>query len=266
MEIKKFSPAKAEIQAVILEVEGLTISGVDDEASYEAVKVGKKKLAEMRIKITKFGKEQREEAIKWQKEVLRQEKELVGMIDPEETRLKSEMERIDEEKKRKEREILLPARIKMLEKVGVKLLDAEILAMDETSFSSYFTEKKMQYLEMQENKRKQEEEANRRSEELEQAKKEAAEMAVKQEKDRAARAEQERLDNEKYEKEKAEREAEKKAAEEKAELEKTEKNRKYKAWLKSHGYTEELRQSGEMHIIRDGNTFTLYKKIDSITI
>ena len=32
--------------------------------------IGRKRLGDMRIKITKFGKSQREEAIKWQKEEL----------------------------------------------------------------------------------------------------------------------------------------------------------------------------------------------------
>lgn len=92
MEIAKFNPAKEEIQAVVMEVEGLTISGVDDVAGYEAVKAGKKKLADYRIEITKFGKKQREEAIFWQREVLRQEKELIEMIEPTETKLKNALE------------------------------------------------------------------------------------------------------------------------------------------------------------------------------
>lgn len=287
MEIQKFNPTKAEIQKAVSEVESLTITGIEDKAGYAAVKSGKNKLAAYRIEITKFGKGQREEALAWQREVLKQEKELLGMIEPTETKLKGQLETIDEEKKSQERLVLLPARIKMLEEVGVKLLDAEILQMDEISFSAYYTEKKMQYLEMQETKRKQEEEANRRTEEMEIAKKEAIEMARKEEQEKAelakaeaekkAKEELERVEREKLEaiekikKEQEEKERKAKEAEaervrkEKEEQEKAEKNRKYKTWLEKHGI-DPVNKDGIHLIQREGNTFTLYKKIDSITI
>lgn len=270
MEIQEFSPAKAEIQAAVLEVEGLTIKGIEDEAGYEAVKAGKKKLADYRIRITKFGKEQREEALAWQREVLRQEKELLAMIEPTETDLKGKLEAVDEEKKRKEREVLLPARVKMLEEVGVKLLDAEILQMDEKSFSAYFTEKKIQYLEMQENKRKQEEEANKRAEEIEKAKAETEARVKKEIEEKAEREKKEAEQKIINENARIAREAVEKEKAEKAEARRLKKNQTYKDWLKENGVNDKNIQ--DFNIVKEeqvnnvGTKFTLYKKISEITI
>ena len=274
MEIQKFNPTVAEIKAAVLEVDGLTISGVDDEAGYAAVKVGKKRLADYRIEITKFGKKQREEALAWQKEVLRQEKELLKMIEPTETNLKSKLEAIDEEKRRKEREHLLPARIKMLEKIEIKLLDAEILRMDEKEFSTYYTEKKMAYLEEKDRVAKEKEVEDKRAEELEKARKEAAENARKEAEEKAEwdkqdaidKIKQEQADKEKAEweaQEKIKFEAEQKRQREKAEQEKAEKNRKYKKWLKDK---EVDPANPNVKIERIGNTFVLWLKADEITI
>jgi len=270
MNIQEFSPAKAEIQAAVLEVEGLTINGVDDEAGYEAVKVGKKKLADYRIKISKFGKEQREEALAWQREVLRQEKELLAMIEPTETKLKGALEAIDEEKKRKEREVLLPGRKAMLAEIEEIMTDEEILAMDEKEFSEFYTGKKMTYLEAKEAARKKEEEDKKRAEELEKAKAEAAEKARQEERERANREIEEAQRKLKESELRKEREAKEKEEAEKAEQERTEKNRKYKKWLKDNGMTEE--NKGEFIVKQLGlndkgeTGFELYKKISSINI
>lgn len=290
MEIQKFNPTKAEIQKVVAEVENLTIKGINDEVGYEAVKSARKRLGDYRIKITKFGKEQRNEAIKWQREVLRQEKELLMMIEPTEIKLKNQLETIDEQKKIEERMVLLPVRVKMLEEIEMKLSDAEILRMDEKEFSAYFSEKKLEYLEKQDQIRKAEELEKKRLEELEKAKKEAAEKAKqeaekkaeqeKAEAERKAKEDLERVEREKQEaiekikreqeeKERREREEielkkqeeEEKIAKEKAEAEKIEKNKKYQDFLKKNNYSEETDK-----IERNGNTITLYRKIDQITI
>lgn len=245
--LTEFNPTKAEIQATVAEVENLTIAGVEDVAGYEAVKAGKKRLADYRIKITKYGKEQREEAIKWQREVLRQENELLAMISPTESALKAKMEAIDQEKKRAERAILLPSRKKMLEEVNVVVASDEILLdMNEAQFSIFFAEAKRQAMEEQERVKAEEERRKQFQVELEEAKKKAAEQAIINENARIAR--------EAVEKEKAEKE----------EQNRTEKNRKYKAWLKKNGYTNE----NDFYISRvvSTNTYTLYKKVDSITI
>lgn len=281
-QIEKFNPTKAEIQAAVSEVENLTIQGIDDVAGYEAVKSGKKRLADYRIEITKFGKKQREEALAWQREVLRQEKELIAIIEPTEIKLKEKLEGIDHQKKREERRVLLPSRKKMLEEIGAEWTDEEILDMDEKEFASEYGSLRMAYDAEQAEKKRKEEEEKRHAEEMEKAKEEAAKKAT-EEAERKAKEELERVEREKQaeidkikrdqeekdrkekeEKERAEKEEADRIAKEKADQEKAEKNRRYKAWLKKNGYTDETRN--DFSIARTGNTFVLFKKVDEITI
>ena len=254
MQIEKFNPTKAELQTAIEKYKNLKINGIDDEQGYLMVKEAKKELADYRIKITKFGKKQREEALEWQREVLRQEKDLLMLIEPTEIRLKSELEAIDEEKKMKERMVLLPSRQKMLEELNIVLLASEILKMDEKEFSAFFTEKKTEFQEAQDRIAQEKEAEIARSKELEQAKKEAAKKAVAEERERAIK-----------EAEKKKQEEDAKIAREKEEQEQVAKNQKYLDWLKGHNVDPD--QKNGLHLIqRNGNTFVLYKRIDEITI
>lgn len=288
MEIEKFNPTKAEIQATVLEVEGLTISGVDDVAGYEAVKTGKKRLADYRIAVTKFGKNARQGLLEAQRSIIRQEKELLEMITPTENRLKAEMEKIDEQVKRAERVALLPSRRAMLEDINVGITDDEILDMDVDKFSKFYTEKQMEFYQRQEEKKKALELEAKHKEELEAAKKEAAENAKREAEEKAERDKQiaaekaekdkqdaiDKIKRDQAEKERKEKEAleqaikdeEARLEKERKEQERAEKNKKYKNWLDENGFTEELRQKGEFHVLRDGDTFTLYKKVSEITI
>ena len=291
MEIAKFNPAKEEIQAAVMEVEGLTIAGVDDVAGYEAVKAGKKKLAEYRIKITKFGKEQRDEAIKYQKGVIAAERELLEMITPTEDELKAKIEAVDAEKARTERMILLPSRKLMLYEIGTVLTDEEILNFDEKEFSEMYTEKKMAYLEEQDRKRKDEERQKQHEEDIKRASEEATKRAT-EEAERKAKAELERVEKEKQEaiasaerekqeaidkikqeqeeaKKKRIEEEERKIAEaerierERAETQdKAEKNKKYQDWITGL----EINLAIGDKIERVGEIFIAYKKVGEITI
>jgi hypothetical protein len=250
--LTEFNPTKAEIQATVAEVENLTIAGVEDVAGYEAVKAGKKRLADYRIKITKYGKEQREEAIKWQREVLRQENELLAMISPTENALKAKMEAIDQEKKRAERAILLPSRRKMLEGLPVVLTDDQLLDMNEAQFSIFFAEAKRQAMEAEEVKKAEEERKKQFAIELEEAKKKAAEQAIINENARIAR--------EAVEKEKAE----------KREQKRLQRNHVYKNWLEQNGVTGnnttefDIRQTALIN--SEGTKYELYKKVSEIII
>ena len=51
IEIEEFNPTKAALQEAVLRCEGLKIGGTQDEAGYEAVKVARKELGDMRIEI-----------------------------------------------------------------------------------------------------------------------------------------------------------------------------------------------------------------------
>jgi len=240
MNIQQFNPAKSEIASTILEVENLSIQGVEDKAGYEMVKSGKKRLADMRIKITKFGKEQRDEAIKWQREVLRQEKELLSMIEPVENSLKEKMSLVDEEIAKQERTILIPIRRKLLEEINVELTDEEIVSYNEKDFASFFQEKKIFFLE--------EQDRNERERLKEEIQKQEIEERVK----RAVEWRERELKEEQELKEK--------------ELERMKKNETYKKWLEKNNVTSHLLSTGDIKIEQNGHSFKMYSLIDTITI
>lgn len=263
-EVEIFKPGIAELRSMAERFQGIEIKGVDDAEGYKTAKEARKELGDMRISITKTGKAAREEARRYAAKVIEQEKEYLAVITPTEDALKAKIEAIDEEKKKNERMILLPARKTMLEEIECQMTDEDILALDEKQFSDLYTAKKMAHLEEKERIRKAEEDKKRHEEELEQARKEAAEKATKEAEERMKREQEEKERKAKEEEEQKKREEEEKIANEKAEQERTEKNRKYKAWLKKNGYTEETKN--DFSIARNGNTFVLFKKIDEITI
>lgn len=251
--IEIFKPGIAELRSVAERLRGITIKGVDDVEGYAAAKDAKKELAQWRIDITKSGTKFRAEALAYQREVIRQEKEHLEIITPVEDNLKAMIQAVDEAKAREERKVLIPSRKAMLAEIEVEMTDDELLALDEKEFEGVFNTKKMQYLEAREAKRREEENEKRHQEELEKAKAEAAAKAI----------EEERL--------RVEREAQAKAAEEKrleddrkAEEKKIARNKRYKEWLEKNGRTEE--NKGDFYIEREGTKFTLYKVVDEIVI
>ena len=94
----------------------------------------------------------------------------------------------------------------------------------------------------------------------EKARREAEDKRVKEAAENAKKETEERIKVEA--KEKAEREAEEKRVAE----EKIEKNKKYTDWLKKNGVTAKAIASKEFIQAQDGATFTLYKRVDEITI
>lgn len=252
-ELDIFKPGVVELQKLADQYKDLTINGVEDKEGYEKVKAARKELGEMRILITKTGKSAREEARRYANSVIEKEKEYLGIITPTEDDLKSKIEAIDEEKKIQERQVLLPSRIKMLEEIEIKLLDAEILRMDEKEFAVYLGEQKILYIEKKEAERVALEAEKKRAEEIEIAKAKAVEEAIV--------AERERLEKENL---RIAQEALAKSEAIKAEQAQAEKNSKYKNFLKEHGYTEETKS--EFYIERSGSNVVLYKKIGEITI
>ena len=250
--VEIFKPGIAELRSLAERLRGITIKGVDDVEGYTAAKEAKKELAQWRIDITKAGKKFREEALAYQREVIRQEKEHLEIITPVEDSIKAMIEAVDEAKAREERKELLPARQALLAEIEVTMTEEEILSLDEKQFSEMYMSKKMAYLEAREAKRKEAEEAERREKETKEREEAAAAKAVEEERLRVER-----------EKKDAEEKAAREEADRKAEEARLEKNRRYKAWLKGHGVEGE---DPNFKIERVGTTFVLYKKVDEITI
>jgi len=83
----------------------------------------------------------RADAILFQKAVIKRAEELIGIISPEEKRLKQ----IEEDSKtlliREDREKLLPQRIEKFRIVGLTVGDNDVLAMDDNEFLAFYNEK-----------------------------------------------------------------------------------------------------------------------------
>lgn len=78
----------------------LTIKDMDDKAGLKAVHEGRMIVRDMRILVEKHAKKVREKAVKFQKDVIAEEKRVVGLIQPIEDHLSDEENRVEEEKAR----------------------------------------------------------------------------------------------------------------------------------------------------------------------
>lgn len=145
--IEKFNPTKAELLALAEKSKGLVIKDINDKEGYQAVHKQRMELKNTRVLITKTGKEAREKALAFQKEVIAYEKELIGIIEPIETDLQAKQDAIDLEKEKLKRVALLPERKFKLVAVSVELSDDEILEMDDVRFDTFYNQKNAEFLE-----------------------------------------------------------------------------------------------------------------------
>lgn len=215
LNIEKFSPKKAELELVANKYKNLSIEDINDVTGYKLVDEARKDLKRKRVEIEKTGKELRDEANKFAKGVIALQNELVGIISPIEEELKEKQAKIDKEKERQARLVVLPERKEKLESVRVigelimfpMLTDDEILDMDSDVFQSFYNQKKEEYLNEKENQleierqkqeaeKKRQEDEKKRLDDLEKARQEAKKQAEKEAKDRELRLKQESKDRE----------------------------------------------------------------------
>lgn len=259
MEIIQFDPTAASLQSIIAETAKISANDLSDKKQLELVKKTRIQLRDARITIEKQGKSMREDALKYQKDVITREKELIAIIEPEEQRLKDielEAERI---KERAIRQTALPIRHAQLKEIGdgIKSNDEELLEMDAEQFAEYMNGRKLAKFEIDRIARETEERKIAHERDIEEAKK----RAVEQERDRAARENADKkkraeatakkaIEDAKVEaarieqaaKDKVireEKEKQEKIREEQQMRESLEKKKKYQAWLKKIGYKEE---------------------------
>lgn len=215
LSIETFSPAKADLLAIVKETQKT------DMTSYEAVKENRIKLRDVRITITKKGKELRESALKFQKDVIAKEKELLGIVEPEEARLERTEEEMKLRKEMEARKNELPSRLEALKAIqdGVEKEDEKmLLAMDDNEFNEY----RLRRIESKLTKDRVELEEKKKAEEAAKLEKEAKEEAERKAKveaeDKARRDKLDAEDKERRAKLEAEEKAlaEKRAAEDKA--------------------------------------------------
>lgn len=127
------------INESVAQVKDLAIADADDKKGYEVVRRARLDLREIRIAIQKKGKSMREDANRYSKAVIAEEKRLVSLIEPYESKL-SEMEEAydaEQERRRAEAEAKrledLQKRVSVLLKLGFELDESDYYVDNEMS-------------------------------------------------------------------------------------------------------------------------------------
>lgn len=278
-EIEQFDPRKEELQEIVESVKDITADPKTiSKEELALVSSTRKTLMRKRTDIAKAGKAAREAANQYNKDVIAYEKELIGIIAPEEERLKKIETETKEYNIRQVRMEKLPEMKERLVAIDPRIveefpdLDDHLLGLDPNDFEAFVNDMRATKLEndrlaLEEEKQKEEERLAAERQELEAEKqkiqhekevKEAADNARAEAEAEAKKKEEERLAAEKKAKEE-EIAAQKKSEEERIEREKaTEAKRaadeEYASWLKKIGYDPEkdrlLQEDGKTHVYR----------------
>ena len=289
LDIAKFDPTAAELQKLADAARAVVVTDPTDKTQIEAVSEARKGLKQARVRITNRGKELRADAIKFQKDVIAKEQELVAIIEPEEERLSQIEKEIELAAEKERNKLLLPARVARLTTLDpeLKFDDDALNAMDIKQFEEFFT--KQQQLKNERvatklaaDQAKVDAEAKRQADEKEARERE--ERARADERDRIAREDAARIkkieDDAKAEADKiiadakAKADAEEKAradeakkkadaeAREKAAKEKQEREIEYQTWF--NGLTKD-KDATYMTERKDDGTVLLYKLLGTFT-
>ena len=244
----KFNPTKADLELLVESVEKIKIKDIDDQDNYNKAKDLKKTIAKFRKAIKDRGLELRRESIDYRNQVIKEEKELLAILEPKELELKESIESIDNARKRSERAILMPMRRQMVEDVNGNLTDNEILAMDEQEFAKYhYDMKELREQEAEDKRLEKEREKTRKAELVE-----AGKQAKLRERERLAGVEARR-------KERAKLESEEKARIEKEDKDKLEKNKVFQKFLKDNNF------EGESDILKQTETeVRIYRLVNTL--
>jgi hypothetical protein len=260
LNLERFSPAKAELHALVEKAQLVT-----KDSSPAEVHEMRSLLRSTRTGITKTGKAMREDAIKFQKDVIAKEKELVGIIESEEERIAAIEDDMERARLREERKAVLPQRKERLEAIGDGIFETDdhILDMDGPEFEGYCNlrmanKNEGDRLTLEAEKRKVEEELLKLQREKEAQERE--ERARQFERERVEREERDRQVREQEDKESAERKA-------KMEREALEREERYQEFPSRHGVTiDSLKNSTEYIVIRTASEIMLYKQVDTFKI
>ena len=132
-----FDPTFEKLQSIVAETAKITALDLADDTQLAVVKGTRIQLRDARVMIEKQGKGMREDALKYQRDVIAREKELIAIIEPEEKRLKAIEEEANTIRERKAREALLPMRREQLLPLGVAFTDETLLDMDNDEFIEF---------------------------------------------------------------------------------------------------------------------------------
>ena len=248
----------------------VVVSDITNEAQMSVAKTMRTELSQARIEISKNAKTARDVFTKINRGISSVETVLLGEFEAEENRLKGYETELKAKRLKDERTLMLPVRKERLAIIDVVVADAELLEMDDLTFSNFLSEKQEAVLIA---KKKKEEEDAKIAAAAEQAK-DAAEKAAKDAAAETARKHQAELDRVEADKaqvikdaaEVARKHEAEKAATAKAlvdaevaaeaEAKKLSKERAYKKFLKDNSYDE----STDM-LERNDDTVTLYRLV-----
>lgn len=251
MDIDKFDPKIADLQAIVAKTSVITSIDLNDETQLAVFASNQKELQQARLLVTRTGKQLREESTAFSKAVIAREKELLAVIEPEEERLKLIKEQAERAVLIEQRKGMTPFRIKTMKERGLTEVQfpTNIEELDANEFEAHVS------LKVAENN---EVELAKLREEKEKRDKEDAEKQrqadIKEAEERARLAEIAR-----QEKAKADEELAKKA-----EAEKLNKEKAYLEWRVEKGWTPATREDYKQETI--GGEVILWKKIGTYKI
>lgn len=268
-DLSTFDPNVEKLTNLVAESAGIVTVDINDALQIETVKKARIRLRDARVLIEKTGKSFREDAVKYQRDVLDKERSLIAIIEPEETRLKAFEEEAKRQKELHLRKQQLPARMERLKTLEFVMTEEAVLAMDSVTFETHVN---MLVADKQEAKRKadekaakeREEDIKRREDELKAGERKLEEEKKAREREELARTEErERIERQAKEKkeleERQERERKEKEAREKAEVEK---KKAYKKFLTDNGWTPEAAQDFKEEHIGEG-VVVLWKRVNT---
>ena len=299
LDIEKFNPPVAQLEKIVSETKLITLDDLGNLAQLKIVKENRMALKNARIGIVKSGKMLRQDALRFQKDVIAKEKELIAIIEPEESRLTELEDKAEEYIEKKKRIELIPQRREHLIELDndIKVSDEELVAMDGKEYESLCNkviadknERERLAIEAEKEKIEKEKAHLAREKEI----KEAEDRARQEEREKADRERKEREEETKYKEQEAkirlareeseakeriahqEREAKEKIDREEQErrekLEREERERiekqeqlkkevKFKKWLKACNYTGE--GSSDLYLKEVGGEWRIYKLIST---
>lgn len=245
-----FNEIRLKLNNLVEVNKGFKINGINDIEGYEKVKQAKDVLRKEEIELERLAKAERQNALEYQRGIIKLEKDLKEITSPIIEDYKAQIEQVDLAKAREERKILLPDRKKQLEEIEQTLSDNEILDFDEKEWFEFYNKVKLEHLEIKEQERKEKERKEKEEKRIEEAKKEAKEQAIKEERERVKREEDE-------EAKRLLKDESNKKLEQEAKL----KDIKIRNWLKENNYNQH-----EDKIFSEASKMVLYKKVSELEI
>lgn len=140
LDLTRFNPTVVELHKLADESKKVTVTNLHNSTEVATVGKTRRKLVATRTNIQKIGKEIRGDAVAFQRAVLAKEKELIGIIAPEEARLKKIEADVKDSLERQDRKKKLPERKTKLANIRAELSDEALLNMSDDEFNDYYVE------------------------------------------------------------------------------------------------------------------------------